>query len=294
MPRSSQNAAPRRILVVAFEGWNDAGEAASSAVRTIASGLDLQTIASVDPEAYFDYQYARPAVGFGPSGEREITWPSVHLRAPRARVRDESEGSGIWVLQGSEPARGWQAFTAELVDLIAQERIDLVVCFGAMLADAPHTRPLTVFASSDSPELRRQYAIEQSSYEGPTGALGVLAVLAQKRGIPTISLWAPVPHYVQNPPSPKAALALVTRFTEITGVTVDVSELDRDSQAWVAQVDALAAGDEDMAGYIEHLERTRDAQDEIDGSGEVLAEEFERYLRRADDKGEGEARGSRG
>ncbi|MGV1034891.1 MAG: proteasome assembly chaperone family protein [Microbacteriaceae bacterium] len=280
-----------RILIVAFEGWNDAGEAATLAVRTIADSCDLSLLYAVDPELYFDYQFTRPTIGFDDNGKRELTWPGADIFGPA--TGEPSPGlhamgaaaAGLHVLIGSEPARTWQGFAAEIVDAALAANIDGIMFFGAMLADAPHTRPLSVYTSSDDVELQRELDIEASAYEGPVGIVSVLALAAAEAGIPSISLWAAVPHYVHNPPSPKAALALIRRFEDLTGIAIPLGALEDEAAAWVAGVDSLAESDEEMAQYIRQLEQARDAMESMEASGESIAEEFEQYLRRTEDKG---------
>jgi len=281
----------KRLLVVAFEGWNDAGEAATGAAKLLVERLGLVEIAAVDPELYFDYQFTRPTVVAGDDGVRRLEWPGAAVLGPSGEgdLDEPVTGpgaSGLHVLMGAEPARSWKAFAAELIDAALAADIDGMVMLGAMLADAPHTRPLTVFASSENPEVREALCVERSTYEGPVGILSVLADRAERLGIPTVSLWASVPHYVHNAPSPKAVLALLGKLEELTGLSIPRGTLETEAQAWEAGVDALAADDEEMAGYIAQLEQARDAVDAPEASGEAIAQEFERYLRRRD-KGTG-------
>ena len=213
-----------RLLVVAFEGWNDAGEAATGAAKLLAERLGLVEIAAVDPELYFDYQFTRPTVVMGEDGSRRLDWPGAAILGPSGTptaVDDERvTGPGadtLHVLIGAEPARSWKGFAAELVDAALTADIEGIVLLGAMLADAPHTRPLSVFASSENREVRDALGVDRSSYEGPVGILSVIADQAERAGIPTVSLWASVPHYVHNAPSPKAVLALLGKLEELTG-----------------------------------------------------------------------------
>lgn len=280
-----------RIMIVAFEGWNDAGEAATQAVRTIAESCDLSLLYAVDPELYFDYQFTRPTIGFDDAGKREMTWPGADIFGPASGPASPglhamgSAAAGLHVLIGSEPARTWQGFAAEIVDAALAANIDGIIFFGAMLADAPHTRPLSVYASSDDSELQRELDIEASTYEGPVGIVSVLALAAAEAGIPSVSLWAAVPHYVHTPPSPKAALALIRKFEDLTGIAIPVGQLEEDADTWAAGVDSLAESDEEMAQYIRQLEQARDAMESLEASGDSIAEEFEQYLRRTEDKG---------
>jgi len=265
-----------RTLVVAFEGWNDAGEAASGAVRRLRDHLGLEPIAELDPEDYFDYQFSRPVATIGPDGARRILWPGVTLFAPGA----DDDDSGVHLLLGTEPSRMWKTFAAETLELVQDADIDFVVLLGAMLADVPHTRPISTFASSESPEVRSAFGVERSTYEGPTGILGVLADAFQTAGIPAVSIWASVPHYVHNAPSPKATLALLDKLQDFVPVEVPRDELVEESAVWESGIDQLADDDEEMASYIETLERARDTVDAPEASGEAIAEEFERYLKR--------------
>ncbi|GAA4056773.1 PAC2 family protein [Agromyces indicus] len=280
-----------RLLIVAFEGWNDAGEAATGAARLLAERLRLVEVAAVDPELYFDYQFTRPTIQSEPDGSRRLSWPGAAILGPSGiPVEPDEEGvtgpgaDALHVLLGAEPARTWKGFAAELVDAALSADIEGIVLLGAMLADAPHTRPLAVFASSENPEVRAALGVERSTYEGPVGILSVIADQAERVGIPTVSLWASVPHYVHNAPSPKAVLALLGKVEELTGLSIPRGSLEDEAQAWEASVDALASDDDEMAGYIQQLEQARDAADAPEASGEAIAQEFERYLRRRGDQ----------
>ena len=299
-----------RLLVVAFEGWNDAGEAATGAAKLLSERLGLVEIAAVDPELYFDYQFTRPNIVQGDDGSRRIEWPGAALLGPAIPAETDAAASAppidddervtgpgadtLHVLLGAEPARSWKSFAAELVDQALAADVEGVILLGAMLADAPHTRPLSVFASSENRELRDRLGLDRSTYEGPVGILSVIADQAERVGIPTVSLWASVPHYVHNAPSPKAVLALLGKLEELTGLSIPRGTLEDEAKTWESGVDALAAEDEDMAGYIEQLERARDAVDAPEASGEAIAQEFERYLRRRGDGPDGRNEPPRG
>jgi hypothetical protein len=294
-----------RLLVVAFEGWNDAGEAASGAVRTLKELLDLYPIAEVDPEDYFDYQFNRPSVAADENGDRQLVWPGVTVygptrphSAPATGLADDAElrvsgdnGSNIYLLLGTEPSRGWKTFTREILEVVEANEITSIVFLGAMLADVPHSRPISVFTSSENAAVRAQLGIERSGYEGPVGILSVLGDAAEKAGITTMSIWASVPHYVHNAPSPKATLAILDKLEEIVDVVIPRGDLVTEAQAWESGIDALAGDDDDMASYIEQLEQARDTVDSPEASGEAIAQEFERYLRRSADgkPGDGKA-----
>jgi hypothetical protein len=270
----------RRVLVAAFDGWNDAGEAASSALAQIRGTEGYEPVFSVDPELYFDYQYTRPQVEIDGEGHRVLRWPETTLLRPTRSLR----GTQLWLLTGVEPARAWQAFAAEIIDAALQEDITGFMALGSMMSDVPHTRPISVFAGSDNDQLRQTLSLERSTYEGPVGILSVLAHAAESAGIPTANLWASVPHYVAgHTPSPKATLALLDRLEDLTGAQVNRGDLATEAAAWEASIDAAAADDEEMTEYIRQLERTRDTWDSPEASGDAIAQEFERYLRRRGD-----------
>ena len=290
-----------RLLVVAFEGWNDAGEAASGAVHTLKELLDLYPVAEVDPEDYFDYQFNRPTVVLDDSGSKDIVWPAVTMYGPTKPntipgptpgITDDGDvpvqqvganDSNIYLLVGTEPSRGWKTFTQEILEAIESNEIDGVIFLGAMLADVPHTRPISVFVSSENAGVRERLSIERSTYEGPVGILSVLSDAAEKAGVPTVSIWASVPHYVHNAPSPKATLAIIDKLEEIIDVVIPRGDLVDESAAWETGIDQLASDDDDMASYIQQLEQARDTVDSPEASGEAIAQEFEQYLRKRGD-----------
>jgi hypothetical protein len=278
-----------RILVVAFEGWNDAGEAASGVVQTLKEQLDVYPIAEVDPEDYFDYQFNRPTVEVDDDGSRQLIWPGVTIFGPVQP--GAAPGASIYLLQGTEPSRGWKTFTEEIFEVVEDAEITGIVFLGAMLADVPHTRPISVFTSSEDVAVRDDLGIERSTYEGPVGILSVLADAAHRASIPSVSVWASVPHYVHNSPSPKATLAMIEKLEQLIDVVIPRGDLVAESEAWESGIDALAGDDEEMAAYIEQLEQARDTVDSPEASGDAIAEEFERYLQRRDGR---EGRGSAG
>jgi hypothetical protein len=279
----------RRVLITAFDGWNDAGEAASAAVTLLREQGSYEPVFTVDPELYFDYQYTRPQVVSDADGRRSIQWPEATLYRPTRTTRGATE---LWLLTGVEPARAWQAFAGEFVDVALREDVTGIVALGSMMSDVPHTRPISVFAGSESERVRQALSLERSSYEGPVGILSILSDAAATAGIPSASLWASVPHYVAgHTPSPKATLALLDRLEDITGAQVPRADLATEALAWEASIDAAAADDEEMSEYIRQLEQTRDTWDSPEASGDAIAQEFERYLRRG---GEGPGKPGRG
>ncbi len=269
-----------RIVIAAFDGWNDAGDAASSVIGQLRALGGYEAVHRVDPELYFDYQYTRPSIMTTRSGRRRLRWPEAGLWQPAA---DHSE-QRFWLLTGSEPARAWKAFAAEVIDLALREDVTGFVTLGAMLSDVPHTRPISIYAASQNEEIREALGLEKSLYEGPVGILSVLEHYAESAGIPTASLWASVPHYVgPATPSPKATLALLEKLAEITGAEIPLGDLGTAAVTWEATIDAAAAEDEDMAEYIRELERARDTWDSPEASGDAIAQAFETYLRRRSD-----------
>ncbi|TFD51579.1 PAC2 family protein [Cryobacterium frigoriphilum] len=289
-----------RLLVVAFEGWNDAGEAATGAVRTLKELLDVTQVAEVDPEVYFDYQFNRPTVSTNEDGQRRLEWPGAIMYGPSvptvagaplaedAQLHVSGSNAGnIYLLLGTEPSRSWKSFASEILDAALAADVTGIVFLGAMLADVPHTRPISIFVSSDNPAVRSELQIERSTYEGPVGILSVLSDLAEQLGIPTVSIWASVPHYVHNAPSPKAMLALIDKLEEIIDVVIPRGTLVTEAAEWQTGIDALAAEDDDMAAYINQLEQARDTVDSPEASGEAIAHEFEKYLRKRGDGRDG-------
>ncbi|QWT25413.1 PAC2 family protein [Subtercola sp. PAMC28395] len=287
-------------MVVAFEGWNDAGEAATGAVQMLKDQLDLVSLAEIDSEEYFDYQFNRPTTTFDDDGQRVLVWPSASIfgpgstdethsdaesgsngdSEPDAESETEAGADNVYLLIGTEPSRNWKQFTTMVLDVAVAADVTGIVFLGAMLADVPHTRPISVYSTSENAAVRTELDLERSAYEGPVGILSVIADAAEKLGIPTVSMWASVPHYVHNAPSPKATLALIEKLEELIDVTIPRGDLVDEAVAWQTGIDALAGEDEEMATYIQQLEQARDTVDSPEASGEAIAQEFERYLRK--------------
>jgi len=266
-------------LVCAFEGWNDAGDAASSAVAFLASSLQASRFARVESEEFFDFQSNRPCIRFTGAGKREISWPGVEVyeaRAPKA-PRD------LVLVQGIEPSMRWRAFCTQLIDLAEALGVQLVVSLGALLGDTPHTRPVALTGHASDPALVARLEMQSSSYEGPTGIVGVLHTACVEAGLPSASLWASVPHYVAAATNPKAALALLRSAERLVGVSVDVSKLESAAADYERQVGLAVQSDPDIQAFVERLEQAAENdQDASPGevpSGDVLAREFQRFLR---------------
>ncbi len=284
-------------MVCAFQGWNDAGDAASSAVLFLASALNARRFARIDSEEFYDFQANRPCIRFSEDnraestggaddgragaegGAREIEWPTVEIfeaAAPRA-PRD------LVLVQGVEPSMRWRAFSSHIVDLAEALGVQVVVSLGALLGDVPHTRPVAMTGHASDAALLERLGIQSSNYEGPTGIVGVLHTACAAAGLPTASLWAAVPHYVAAAANPKAALALLRRVEVLIGVSVDVSELESSAADYERQVGLAVRSDPDIQAFVERLEQAADSEEQTTPedlpSGDILASEFQRFLR---------------
>lgn len=264
-----------RVLICAFEGWNDAAESASAAANIVSGSLDCIVAAEVDPEDYYDFQFTRPTVSLSENGDRELTWPTTSLLISSSKDPNLSRFS---VLIGTEPARRWKSFVAEILEMIEDREIETVIFLGGMLADTPHTRPISVTATSQNEMVRKLDGVEKSSYEGPVGIVSTLGIALEEAGIATIALWAAVPHYVHTSPSPKATLALVAELERLLDVNFSHGDLADQAFAWERGIDEIAENDEEMSGYIEQLEASRDEVDSEAASGEAIARELEKFL----------------
>ena len=263
------------VMLCAFEGWNDAGDAASGAVLHLEEVWAATQIAEVDPEDYYDFQVNRPEVVIE-DGERSITWPTTRISVARIPLATRD----VVLVAGIEPSMRWRAFTAELLGIARELGVEMVVTLGALLADTPHTRPVPVSGTSSDESISVRMGYEPSTYEGPTGIVGVLQDACATAGIPAVSLWAAVPHYVAQPPCPKATLALLARIEDLLDVPVPLADLPEESRAWQIGVDELAGEDEEIAAYVHQLEEVVDTAELPEASGDAIAREFERYLRR--------------
>jgi proteasome assembly chaperone (PAC2) family protein len=278
-------------LVCAFKGWNDAADAASSSIAFVGRALNAQRFATIDPEEFYDFQATRPRIKLVDGHAREIVWPEVELfeaRIPRA-PRD------LILLSGTEPSFRWRTFGKLVVDLAEAIGAQLVVTLGALLADVPHTLPVSVTGLSSDPALVARLGLTQSSYEGPTGIVGVLHAACQQAGLPSASLWAAVPHYIAAAPNPKAALALVRKLEGLVGVAVDATELESAAADYERQVNIAVQSDPDVQAFVERLEQAAESEPALEPgslpSGESIARDLQRFLRqRGGDEGDGPAR----
>ena len=266
--------APFRDLavVIAFGGWNDAGGAASDTAAHILNKYDRIELASIDDERYFDFQATRPQLHHSPDGPF-IEWPAITLTLVRHPDRD------ILVIVGPEPSLLWRSFADELIGYITDLDPQIVILLGAMLSDTPHSRPLPVTMYAFDTALRELLDLDSSSYEGPTGSIGVINQMLIARGLATASMWVAIPHYVANPPSPKGQQALLSRLEQVLGLSLDYDDLPDEALKWTEAVDELSSEDPDVAEYIEQLEEAKDAHDVEGATGDTIAAEFERYLR---------------
>jgi predicted ATP-grasp superfamily ATP-dependent carboligase len=267
-------------LVCAFSGWNDAGDAASAALTFIGESLGAERFARIDPEEFYDFQSTRPHIRFTEDRRREITWPGIEIfaaRVPRA-PRD------LILVQGPEPSMRWRTFCQHIVDLAEALGTQLAVTIGALLADVPHTQPVAISGLSSDETLVAKLGIQETTYEGPTGIVGVLHTAFAEAGLPSASLWASVPHYVAAAPNPKAALALVRMVEGLVAVSVDATDLENATGEYERQVGLAVQSDPDVQAFVERLEQAAQQDTTPLGpgdlpSGDALASEFQRFLR---------------
>ncbi len=279
--RPAQDLSPLRrpVLIAAFEGWNDAGDAASGAVEHLEQAWDAQQVAAIDPDDFYDFQVNRPTVSLVDGVTRRITWPTTRVSVCYLPGSDRD----VVLMRGLEPNMRWRGFCEELLAIATQLGAELVVTVGALLADSPHTRPVPVSGTASDRQTMDSLGLERSRYEGPTGIVGVFQDLCAQAGLPAISFWAAVPHYVAQPPCPKATLALLRRVEDLLDLPVPLGDLPERARTWERSVDELAAEDSDVAEYIASLEQREPEMDLPEASGEAIAKEFERYLKRGED-----------
>ena len=278
MTENATEGTRQTVMIAAFEGWNDAGSAATAALQHLHEVWGAEDVDELDPEEYHDFQVNRPVVTTDDDGRREITWPTTTIAAAVL----SPTGRRVVLVHGIEPSMRWRRYCRELLDVAEEHGVRTVVTLGALLADVPHTRPIPMTATSESVGLQAVLDVEPSTYEGPTGIVGVLQHAAAERGMQSVSLWAAVPHYVAHPPSPKATLAILARIEELLSEPIPLGDLPEDAEAWQHGVDELAAEDAEIAEYVQQLEEAKDTAELPEASGEAIAREFERYLRRRD------------
>ncbi|MEU2868173.1 PAC2 family protein [Streptomyces olivoreticuli] len=270
------------VMICAFEGWNDAGDAASSAVAHLDREWKGEVFGALDAEDYYDFQVNRPTIWLD-GGVRKVTWPTTRLSVVRTGgAGGKGAPRDLVLVRGIEPSMRWRSFCNEILGFAHELGVELVVVLGSLLGDTPHTRPVPVSGVTSDPDLARTMDLEESRYEGPTGIVGILQEACAHAGVPAVSLWAAVPHYVSQPPNPKATLALLNRLEDLIDLRIPLGDLPEDARAWQLGVDQLAAEDSEVAEYVQSLEEARDTADLPEASGEAIAREFERYLRRRD------------
>jgi proteasome assembly chaperone (PAC2) family protein len=264
------------IMLAAFEGWNDAGESATGAINHLLASWTHHKLGMTDPEDYYDFQVNRPSIKVDERVVREIIWPNTVL----FEVSTPHLDNDFLIVKGIEPSMKWRTFATELLDIADDYEVSMSITLGALLSDTPHTRPITVTGSGAHPDVAGRLGIEISKYEGPTGIIGVLQDAAHQRGIDAVSLWASVPHYVSTPPCPKASLALINALEDFLDISIPQGDLPERSSSWEIQVNQMAAEDSEVGDYVKQLETSKDAAELPEATGESIAREVERFLRR--------------
>ena len=264
------------VMIAAFGGWNDAGEAATGAIDHLLSVWPYITIAEIESEDYYDFQVNRPIASVDENDVRRITWPTTRIYGVSTPDLDRD----LVLIKGIEPSMRWRTFVSEILDVADDLEVSTVVTLGALLADGPHSRPISVSATGANPEISLRLGLDVSKYEGPIGIVGALQDLSHRRGIDAVSLWCEIPHYAPNPPSPKASLALLNALEDFLSISIPQNLLPELSKQWETTVDQLAREDNEISEYVKQLEESRDATDLPEATGDAIAKEFERYLRR--------------
>lgn len=267
------------VMVAAFEGWNDAGEAASLAVEHLSREWGAYELCALAPDDYYDFQVTRPRMSVVDGVVGEVEWPTTRVRVatPPGSERD------VVLVTGPEPNMRWRSYAADLLAVARELGVTRMVMLGSLLADAPHTRPIPVTGMASPVELGASRGLEATTYSGPTGIVGVVHEAFSAVGIETVSLWAAIPHYVAQPPCPKASLALLAWVEDFLGARVPLGDLPEEAVSWESNVNELTAEDEDIAAYVRGLEEAKDTADLPEASGDAIARDFERYLRRHDE-----------
>lgn len=270
----------RPVLIAAFEGWNDAGDAASNAARFIADRLGAEPVADIDPEPFYDFIANRPQVNLDVALNRSLTWPANRFQAAEAPGADRD----AVVLIGTEPQLRWRTFCEQITAAARALGTERVITLGALLAEVPHSRPVEVYGTTEDETLMKELDLSVSTYEGPTGIVGVLAAACRDAGFSTMSFWSAVPSYMPAAPSPKATLALIDRVRRATGLDVDTADMERTAADYETRIAKLVAEDDDTAEYVAGLERAWDADRAdrgpgLDGDPGTLVAEVEQFLR---------------
>ena len=278
-------------MVIAFGGWSDAGEAATGVITHLLAtlpGAELEDgsqphlIAEVDSEEFYDFQVNRPLIFVDGSMIRSLTWPGVQIFG----VKNPHGDRDFVLVRGVEPSMRWRSFASEILDLADDLEVELVITIGSMLAATPHTRAIPVSGTGAHPDIAQRLGVEVSRYEGPTGILAVIQDGCVRRGIDAVALWAAVPHYANATPSPKATLALVNGLEDFLEISLPQGDLPELARKWEESVSEMVKEDSDIEEYIKTLEESKDANEISEDSGEELAREVERFLRRQNNNNE--------
>ncbi len=270
---------PRKstIVIAAFGGWNDAGQSATDALEHLLDVWHCEEIVDLLGDDYYDYQFNRPEVSIGVAGDREIAWPGTTIFKAKADTLPETT---IYLVHGVEPSMRWKQFCAEIMSQLKLDNSTVLVTLGALLADVAHTRPVPLSGTTTHKKMQTLTGFEASKYEGPTGILGILQSEFEAQGIPSVALWAAIPHYVATPPCPKATLALIRGLEDFLDTSIPVDLLIEEARAWQLGVDEMSTEDDEISEYVRGLEQTQDTAELPEATGEAIAREFERYLRR--------------
>ncbi|MDX6638392.1 MAG: hypothetical protein QOJ01_1903 [Solirubrobacterales bacterium] len=270
------------VLVCAFAGWNDGAGSATSAVAAIAASLDARPVASLDPEDFYDFQVNRPTIRMAEGQTREVDWPTNVFLAAQAPGAERD----LVLLSGVEPNNRWRTFAEAVLAAAERFEVEMMVSLGALIADVAHTRPVPITGLASDPELVERLNLSRSSYEGPTGIVGVIHDACRQRGLVSASLWAAIPHYVATVPNPKAALALLRRLESFTGIAIEASELEDSAGQFEEQINRAVEGNPEITELVRQLEEAQEDEPELGGevpSGDALAREFQRFLRQQGD-----------
>lgn len=265
------------IVIAAFGGWNDAGQSATDALEHLLDVWHCEEIVDLPGDEYYDYQFNRPEVSLDLAGDREIAWPGTTVFKAKADTMPETT---IFLVHGVEPSMKWKQFCTEIMSQLQLDKSTVLVTLGALLADVAHTRPIPLSGTTSNKEIQLRTGFESSKYEGPTGILGILQSEFEVQGIPSVALWAAIPHYVATPPCPKATLALIRGLEDLLDTSIPVDILIEESRAWQLGVDEMSTDDDEISDYVRGLEETQDTAELPEATGEAIAREFERYLRR--------------
>jgi proteasome assembly chaperone (PAC2) family protein len=272
------------VLVAAFAGWNDAASAATTALEAVAVSLGAERIAEIDPEEFYDFQVTRPTIRMTEGQAREVDWPANNIFAAVAPNAERD----LVIVTGIEPNLRWRTFAGGVLEAAERLDVEMVVTLGALLADVPHTLSVPITGLASDPDLVERLSLSRSSYEGPTGIVGILHDACRRRGMTSASLWAAVPHYVAAVPNPKAALALLRRLEGFTGIAIEASELEEAMSRFETQVDRAVASNPEIEDLVRRLESEQSEEDELEGedvpSGDAIARDFQRFLRQRSDQ----------